>query len=362
MRYEHPMSIPAQFAKDIAQFPAVLRALIEAELAAGNEIAEMPSGFPAPPVGACVKLAKAVISRPRATAGDLHFFDRNGSSYSGEFTDTKRFFFVLEPPHPPEPEPDMDAIRAALRARETDPYTEEMNRKREAAKSRGKASSASSEVTPIPERKQSQGAIARFEQSMVMDYDKWREGTGYDLSILQSCTPEELVDIERMLITNGVRDWRDVQALAALDSPRARVLLKDALKSSDPTISTAVINYAPGLISDTELTTALVAALEVAESFGGLSQTLLEVEEFHPPEVIEALLRGVLSRSGGVPVHFAAMLMYLHGKADSAFDWAHRPFFLRFHTDDRAEREALFLELCEKIGVQPDKYLRGKKS
>lgn len=195
-----------------------------------------------------------------------------------------------------------------------------------------------------------------------MDLEKWRDGTGYDLSILKSCTPEELVLIESMLVTRGIRDWRDVQALAALDSPRARVLLKAALKNTDPAISTAVINYAPGLTSDKERTAALVAALDVAENFGGLSPTLLEAGGFHPPEVIEALLRGVLSRSGGVPVHYAAMLMYLHGKAESAFDWAHRPFFLKFNTDDRAEREALFRELCEKIGVKPGRFLRGKRS
>lgn len=356
------MKIPDQFAKEVAKFPEVLRELIEAELAAGNAIAELSYSFPAPPVGAYVKLARPVSSRPRETAGGIDFYDRNGSLYSGEFTDAKRHFWVLEPPHSREPEPDMDAIRAALRARETDPYTEEMNRKRKAAKKRTKVSAAPSGAVPEPPpRKEPAGAVARFQQSMVMDLEKWREGTGYDLSILKSCTPEELVEIERMLVSGGIKDWRDVEALAALDSPRARVLLKEALKSPDPTISTAVINYAPGLTSDKERTTALVAALEVAESFGGLSQTLLEVEDFHPPAVIDALLRGVLSRNDGVPVHFAAMLMFVHGKADSAFDWSHRPFFLKFNTEDRAEREKLFRELCGMIGVQPAKYLNGKQ-
>jgi hypothetical protein len=357
------VKIPDEFAKEIAKFPDVLRELIEAELAADNEIAELSYGFPAPPVGACVKLAKPVRSRPRETAGGIDFNDRNGSSYSGEFTDAKRFFWVLEPPHPPEPEPDMNAIREAIMARERESLARMEIPKPADPKSRKKKkagtgqASAESPAAPQPPK----SALARFEQSMVMDFEKWHDGTGYDLSILKSCTPEELVEIEGMLVTRGVRDWRDVEALAALDSPRARVLLKEALKSANPEISTAVINYAPGLTSDKERTSALVAALEVAESFGGLSPTLLEVEEFHPPKVIEALLRGVLSRGGGVPVHFAAMLMFLHGKAESAFDWARRPFFLKFNTEDRAERETLFLELCGKIGVKPEKYLRGKK-
>ena len=49
------------------------------------------------------------------------------------------------------------------------------------------------------------------------------------------------------------------------------------------------------LISAAARTASLVAALESAEIYGGLTQTLLEVEAHHPPEVIEALLRGALA-------------------------------------------------------------------
>jgi hypothetical protein len=96
--------------KEIAAFPATLRELIEAELAAGNKIVEISSGFPAPPAGAYLMLEKPVGTRPRKTADGLKFYERNSSSYSGEFTDADRFYFVLEPPHPPPAEPDMDAF------------------------------------------------------------------------------------------------------------------------------------------------------------------------------------------------------------------------------------------------------------
>ena len=86
---------------EIAAFPASLRKLIEAELQAGNKIAELSSTFPAPPAGAYVKLENPVIIRLRKPARGVDFSDRNSSSYSGEFTDAKRFYFVLEPPHPP---------------------------------------------------------------------------------------------------------------------------------------------------------------------------------------------------------------------------------------------------------------------
>lgn len=99
-------------------FPTVLRELIEAELKSGNTIVEVASTFPAPPAGAYVMFEKPVSTRPRATADGVTFFARNTSSYSGEFTDPERFYFVLDSPLPPDPPPDMDAIRAALDARQ----------------------------------------------------------------------------------------------------------------------------------------------------------------------------------------------------------------------------------------------------
>lgn len=106
-----PMPLSPEQQHALAAFPPVLRALVETELTAGNEVVEIGNGFPAPPVGARVLLARKITTRPRESGDDLVFYERNGSLYSGEFTDAQRFFFVLEPPAPPPPEPDMDAIR-----------------------------------------------------------------------------------------------------------------------------------------------------------------------------------------------------------------------------------------------------------
>src|SRR5262245_28709880 len=86
------MNLPEKFRTDVEAFPPALRALLDAELAAGNEIAEIGHTFPAPPVGAYVKLARPVTTRPRQSGSGLDFFDRNGSSYSGEFTNENRLF------------------------------------------------------------------------------------------------------------------------------------------------------------------------------------------------------------------------------------------------------------------------------
>jgi len=108
------MTIPDPYRQQLAEFPAPLRALVEAELQAGNSIAAIEHGFPAAPCGASVKLAKAVQDERRRSTDEVNFYARNNSSYAGEFTTEQRHFFVLEPPLPSEPYPDMDAIRRSL--------------------------------------------------------------------------------------------------------------------------------------------------------------------------------------------------------------------------------------------------------
>lgn len=102
---------------EFAQFPSPLRDLVLAELAAGNTIVELGHGFPSAPRGAWILLAQPVSTQARTSTPDLAFHARNNARYSGEFTTAERHFFVLEAPLPPEPPPDMNAIRAALDAR-----------------------------------------------------------------------------------------------------------------------------------------------------------------------------------------------------------------------------------------------------
>lgn len=199
-------------------------------------------------------------------------------------------------------------------------------------------------------------AVSRFRESMTCTYERWHDGIGYDLEALRSATAAERAAIEELLLPHGIDDWRDVEALAACDTPRAAAALRQALHHANHQVRAAVLRHAPQLASESEQTATLVAALAGAEFYGGLTQALQQVETHHPPEVIAALLRGVLARDGATAVHFAAMLMYLHGQASSSFDWAQRPFYLQFHTDDAAQRRECFRELCARIGVAPEPY------
>ena len=112
------------------------------------------------------------------------------------------------------------------------------------------------------------------------------------------------------------------------------------------------MKHAPHLVDDAARTEMLVNALEVATPFDAFTDTLEQVERFHPPPVVDALWRGVDTRQGDVAVHYAAMLAFIYGKADSAFDWSMRPLFLKFNTTSSAERRAAIAELRSRLDVK----------
>jgi hypothetical protein len=196
-------------------------------------------------------------------------------------------------------------------------------------------------------------ALDRFVRSLFIDYEKWHDGVGFDLDALREVTPTERAVAESRL--DATHDWRDVEALAVLaelGSASAERSLRDALKSGSQEIRLAIMKHAPHLVDDTARTEMLVNALEVATPFDAFTDTLEQVERFHPPPVVDALWRGIDTRQGDVAVHYAAMLAFIYGKADSAFDWSMRPLFLKFNTTSSAERRAAIAELRSRLDVK----------
>lgn len=84
--------------RELASFPPALRALLDAELAAGNAIAGIGRWFPAPPVGAFVMLARPVTTRPANTQDGLRHYESRSPLYSGVYTDAAGRYLILEPP------------------------------------------------------------------------------------------------------------------------------------------------------------------------------------------------------------------------------------------------------------------------
>jgi HEAT repeat protein len=199
--------------------------------------------------------------------------------------------------------------------------------------------------------------LRHFEKSMEIDYEKWHDGIGYDLDAIKSASQTERKVIEQILIHHNPRDWRDIEALAQIDTEDARETIKNAIKDPDPAVRVAVTRYAPNLVTNSERSHSIIEALQHAKIFGGLSQVLDDIEEYHPVEVKDALIKGLLRREGDVAVLFAAMLFYLYGKAKEPFDMKQRPFFLLFNTEDKEKRLKAFRELCKQLSINPEKYL-----
>jgi hypothetical protein len=78
-------------------------------------------------------------------------------------------------------------------------------------------------------------AYLRFVESMKIGYLQWHDGTGYDLQAFPEMSVEERKEAEAILIAHlkNQGDWRDVEALAALDTPRAKGAVSAAREHRD---------------------------------------------------------------------------------------------------------------------------------
>ncbi len=294
--------------RDYNGLPTLLRELLDAELAAGNQIAGVQHAYPAAPIGASFLLTGPVATRPRQTDGELRFFERNSSLYSGEFTVAPRHFFILEPPLPDAGAyPDMDALRAAS--------------------------------PPPPPR-------SPFAAMMAIDYEKWHDGIGYDLSQIPLMTPEERKDLEAELIRKlrDDGDWRDVEALLELDTPTALAAAEKARGHHSPEVRNYVEQQIP--VAPAEREAQAISAIERAAIRSGIGHAVELAINCNTRDVRRAVLNQARTASDSTTrVHMAALLYYLCGKSKEAFDWDHRPYFLRFNDDNTADFRAAWTEL-----------------
>jgi len=206
-------------------------------------------------------------------------------------------------------------------------------------------------------------AWQRFIDSTVMDYDKWHDGEPYDLSTLSEMTRAEL-DAAIAKVQAG-EDWRDIETLAAIaamkdQSPdaarRAMQILEDQSRTGQSASRLRAAKCLQELGQQASIADDVVAAIDSTPANGAITQ-VLELAKQNPTEAVKlALLRAARDKPGPFAVHAAALLYFHAGLAKEAFDWSHRPYFLRFNPENDAERAdhmKAFNELCEKLKVDP---------
>ena len=191
--------------------------------------------------------------------------------------------------------------------------------------------------------------VDRFSESLAMNLDRWRDGEGYALGLLDEATDTERAAIESLILSRAVRDWRDVEALAVIGTEDAGRKLREAFAVGDTGLRLAIVMHAADHLTDEEACGVLVPILKEKGIHDGLTGALLVIESFHPAPVIEALFDAARDREGAAAAECAAMLLYLHGLASSPHGLEDRPFLLRFHED--SERAAAYQELRARIAA-----------
>jgi len=182
-------------------------------------------------------------------------------------------------------------------------------------------------------------AYQLFLDSMVMNFDKWHDGIGYDLEALGQLGSEERDSVEELLTKNlkEVGDWRDVEALAALGTDSALAAVDGARFHNNSKVRKHAIRVILGRQHAKDMTAEEKTELE-EQVVQAVARGDYELAEWMPTmRVKKTLLDSILSAeyNSEIRVSAVAFLLYLCGQAPEPFDWSQRPFFLLFSNSQR---------------------------
>lgn len=205
-----------------------------------------------------------------------------------------------------------------------------------------------------PPQKDPSPAYTRFKQSMIIDYGKWRDGEPYDIAALSEVTEEERNLLTDEICEQSSLDWRDVEALRALGTPKAITRIGEtAERQHDGGGAEALFSEIESGGWSDAIETRVVEMLEHMESMTGASDRLYEICEQHQtPAILNQLMRNACVQSDPTMRYSAgAFLLYLAGHVDShyVFDTDHRPHLLGLNSDDYQTYKAAVAWLEDKV-------------
>lgn len=184
-----------------------------------------------------------------------------------------------------------------------------------------------------------------------------RDGLGYDVKALDACTVHERSEIETLLIERGVKDWRDLDALQALGTPRAKTEIRATLKATQPDLR---LHAAERLDGEADQQAERECAIVYGLGKGGPAHSLvaiLEAAARHPtPKIKNALFALAKHGEGWAAGQAAALLIFLHGLSSAPFRAPYPELLARIAVDEKHTRRVAFEELCRRIGVNPANY------
>jgi hypothetical protein len=206
---------------------------------------------------------------------------------------------------------------------------------------------------PRPSPKFGSSAAARkFEASMVIGYEQWHDGIGYDLEALAQMTEAERQAVGKVLtarVRSREAEWRDTEALAALGGADAKAALRHTMETGDLETQLHAARELDAMGEKVEIEKIIAKVLKRGGFGQGVSMALLMVPEYDSPYMRKVLLECAQEGDRAVRVHAAAMCLYLAGLAKEPFEWAQRPFFLQFGVEDNTVRQKAYVELCRRL-------------
>jgi len=188
---------------------------------------------------------------------------------------------------------------------------------------------------------------------MTIDYGAWRDGTPYDIPALAGISAEERDLLTEEICEKSSLDWRDVEALRALGTPRAlnRVGAAAQTQTDGGGIEAFIDEVARGWSPQIEAR--FVEKLERVQSMTGALDRLYEIATAHQtPAVMAQLLRNARIHSDPtVRYSMAAFLLELTGHTDTryTFDPEIRPHLLDLNSDDYKTYKAAVAWLEDKV-------------
>lgn len=200
-------------------------------------------------------------------------------------------------------------------------------------------------------------AVKKFQDSMIMDFDMWHDGTGYDLSAIDDMTADERKDVARLLKARD-QTWRELEALAALDMEEVDDVIHETAKTSESTnnrMTAAAALHERGKIKDAAYEEMLCNEIrKLSGTEDGSVRVLLEAQGMPSEKVKQALLWSSWNSTDD-SMSCAALLLYLCGKAEDQLAWSHREWLFDIKPNNSYfTRKKAFDKLCELCGMELD--------
>ena len=185
-------------------------------------------------------------------------------------------------------------------------------------------------------------AFRRFEASMILDYDKWKEGTPYDLAALDEMSAEERDVFAGEIAARSELDWRDVEALRRIATPFALARVKHAgLVQTNGGGAEAFAGEAKDDWND-EIERRFIDKLGAIRLMESSTDRLYAIAAAHPtPAIRAALYRLATTGDESMRYSWGAALLYITGHAGDSYGLSdgHRPHLLGLKGDTDEERK-----------------------